>query len=42
VAIRQLDDLQAVLAGERAGKTVNVRLVRAGAIREQSVTIGQK
>lgn len=42
VAIRQLDDLQAALTSERAGKTVTVRLVRAGAVHEQNVTIGQK
>lgn len=42
VAIRQLDDLQAALTRERAGKTVTVRLVRAGVVHEQNVTIGQK
>lgn len=41
-AVRQLDDLQALLTGERVGKTVVARLVRAGVMHEQNVTIGQK
>lgn len=41
-AVRHLDDLQALLTGERVGKTVSVRLVRAGALHVQTVTIGQK
>ena len=40
--VRHLDDLQALLTGDRVGKTVNVRLVRAGALHVQTVTIGQK
>jgi S1-C subfamily serine protease len=42
VAVRQLDDLQALLTGERVGKMAVVRFVRAGAVHEQNVTIGQK
>lgn len=42
VPVRQLDDLQALLTGDRVGRTVVVRLVRAGAVQEQTVTIGQK
>ena len=40
--VRQLDDLQALLTGDRVGRTVTVRLARAGAIHDQAVTIGQK
>ncbi|MBW7886044.1 MAG: serine protease [Caldilineaceae bacterium] len=39
---RQLDDLQALLSGDRVGKTVAVKLVRAGALHEKQVTVGQK
>ena len=41
-AVRQVDDLQALLAGERVGKAVTVRFVRAGALHEATVTVGQK
>ncbi|MBK8046334.1 MAG: trypsin-like peptidase domain-containing protein [Anaerolineales bacterium] len=41
-ALRQLDDLQAALAGDRAGKTVVVKLLRAGMLQEQPVVVGQK
>ena len=40
--VRQMDDLQALLTGDRVGKKVPVRLVRAGALQEVSVTVGQK
>jgi S1-C subfamily serine protease len=40
-AVRHLDDLLALLSGDRVGKTVTVRLVRAGALAEQQVTIGE-
>ncbi|MFN3330886.1 MAG: S1C family serine protease [Caldilinea sp.] len=40
--VRQLDELQALLSSERAGKTVPVRFIRAGAVQEKQVTIGQK
>lgn len=41
-AVRQLDDLQTLLTGERVGKAVAVRLVRAGQVLEQQVVVGQK
>ncbi len=41
-AVRQLDDLQALLTGDRVGKAVAVRFVRAGAVQEAAVTVGQK
>ena len=40
--VRQMDDLQALLTGDRVGKRVPVRLVRAGVLQEVSVTVGQK
>ncbi len=40
--VRQLDELQALLSSERAGKVVPIRIVRAGAVQEMDVTIGQK
>ena len=42
VAVQCLEELQALLTGERVGKTVLVRFVRAGALQEKNVTIGQK
>ncbi|MCS6827428.1 MAG: S1C family serine protease [Caldilinea sp.] len=42
VAVQHLEELQALLTGERVGKTVSVRFVRAGALQEKNVTIGQK
>jgi S1-C subfamily serine protease len=42
VATRHLDDLQALLMGERAGKQVTVRFVRGGAVQEGMLTIGRK
>ena len=41
-AVRQLDDLQALLTGDRVGRRVAVRYVRAGAVQEAAVTVGQK
>jgi S1-C subfamily serine protease len=41
-AVRQLDDLQALLTGDRVGKPASIRFVRAGVLAEKSVTIGQK
>ena len=41
-AVRQMDDLQGLLTGDRVGKTIPIRLVRAGAVQEASVTVGQK
>lgn len=40
--VRQMDDLQALLGGELVGKAVTVRYVRAGAVHEAGVTVGQK
>lgn len=40
--VRHFDDLQALLSGERVGKSVAVRLVRAGQISEHQVVVGQK
>lgn len=42
VAVRHLDDLQALLTSDRAGKQAPIRLVRAGVLQEKAVTIGQK
>jgi S1-C subfamily serine protease len=42
VAVQHLEDLQALLTGERVGKSVRVRFIRAGTPQEKSVTIGQK
>ena len=39
--VRHMDDLLALLGGGRVGKTVPVRLVRAGALTEHPVTIGE-
>ena len=41
-ALQQMEDLQNLLGSDRAGKTVNVHLVRGGQIEQFSVTIGQK
>jgi S1-C subfamily serine protease len=41
-AVRQLDDLQALLTGDRVGRAVAIRLVRAGQVHEQQVVVGQK
>ena len=41
-AVRQMDDLQNLLTGERVGKTVVLRLLRAGGLVEVAATIGQK
>jgi S1-C subfamily serine protease len=42
VAVQHLEDLQALLTGERVGKSVRVRFIRAGTPQEKSVTVGQK
>jgi S1-C subfamily serine protease len=39
-ALRQVDDLQALLAGDRIGRQVGARVVRTGEVRELPVTIG--
>lgn len=41
-AVRHLDELQAVLQGDRAGRSVPLRLVRGGAVQDVAVTIGRK
>ena len=41
-AIRQLDDLQSALRSERVGKSVPVRIIRAGAVQTVNVTVGKK
>jgi S1-C subfamily serine protease len=41
-AVRQLDDLQGLLTGERVGKAVTVQIVRAAQVHEQQVVVGQK
>ncbi|MEZ4713899.1 MAG: trypsin-like peptidase domain-containing protein [Caldilineaceae bacterium] len=41
-AVQQMDDLQKLLGSDRAGKTVNARIVRGGQVQQLSVTIGQK
>jgi S1-C subfamily serine protease len=40
--IRQMDDLQSLLSSDRVGRQVAVRLVRAGAVQEVAVEVGQK
>jgi S1-C subfamily serine protease len=41
-AMRQMDDLQGLLASDYVGKSVPVRFVRAGALKESVVVVGQK
>ncbi len=40
--VRSLTDLQAVLNGDQVGERVPARVVRAGAVQELSVTIGER
>lgn len=40
--ITDTDDLQALLSGERVGKTVPVDILRGGALQQQHVTVGQR
>lgn len=42
VRIRHMDDLLAVLAGNRTGKTVTARVLRGGQMLELAVTIGER
>ncbi|HWZ59671.1 MAG TPA: S1C family serine protease [Gemmatimonadaceae bacterium] len=42
VSVGDADDLMTVLAGDRIGRTVVVRVVRAGEAREMSVTIAER
>lgn len=41
-AVPYHDALQALLAGDRAGKTVPVRIIRAGQLQELQVTLGEQ
>lgn len=41
-AVRHLDELLALLNGDRVGKTVPVHVVRGGQVQELSVTIGER
>lgn len=40
--VRRVDDLQAVLAGDRVGHAVAVRIVRGGQLHEMSVTVAER
>jgi S1-C subfamily serine protease len=40
--IRHLDDLLALLGGDRVGASVPVRIVRGGQVQEHKVTVGEK
>lgn len=40
--VRHLDDLQAALTAERAGRSVAVRLARSGALQEVALAVGKK
>jgi S1-C subfamily serine protease len=42
VAIQDTDDLQALLSGERVGRTVPVAIIRGGAAQTLNLTIGQR
>jgi S1-C subfamily serine protease len=41
-AVRHMDDLQALLGGDRVGKAFPVRIVRGGELREIKVTVGAR
>jgi S1-C subfamily serine protease len=40
--VRTLDDLLALLSGDRVGRAVPVRIVRGGQLQEVTVTIGER
>ena len=40
-AVRHVDELQALLSSDRAGKPIPVRIVRGGQVHDLTVTIGQ-
>ncbi|WP_343421718.1 trypsin-like peptidase domain-containing protein [Candidatus Flexifilum breve] len=41
-AVRHMDDLMAILSGDRVGKAVTAKIVRGGQVHETSVTIGER
>ena len=41
-AVRHMDDLLALLGGDRIGKTVVVRIVRGGQVQQQQVVLGER
>ena len=41
-AVRHLDDLLALLSGDRIGKAIPVKIIRGGEVKEVKVTIGEK
>ena len=41
-SVRQMDDLMALLSGDRVGKTVTARLLRGGQLQESQVTVGER
>ena len=41
-AVRHMDDLQALLSGDRVGKAFPMRIVRGGELREIKVTVGAR
>lgn len=40
--VRHLDDLLALLSGDRIGKAVSVKIVRGGEVKELTATVGEK
>jgi S1-C subfamily serine protease len=40
--VRHMDDLQALLGGDRVGKAFTVRIARGGELREMKVTVGER
>ena len=40
--IRMMDDLMALLSGDRVGKSVSAQIVRGGAVQDVSVTVGER
>jgi S1-C subfamily serine protease len=41
-SVRMMDDLMALLSGDRVGKTVPIKIVRGGQTQEAQVTIGER
>ncbi|MDX2162785.1 MAG: trypsin-like peptidase domain-containing protein [bacterium] len=42
LSVRVMDDLMALLSGDRVGKHVPVKIVRGGAVHDMTVTIGER